>query len=68
MWGVVVRAVRLVFGLYLPVERARLIVAGLYHVNWINVIPGSFTLFFFVPYLSLIFFISLVEKGWIPFR
>ena len=67
MWGVVVRAVRLVFGLYLPVERARLIVAGLYHVNWINVIPGSL-LFFPVPYLSLIFFISLVEKGWIPFR
>ena len=54
MWGVVVRAVRLVFGLYLPVERARLIVAGLYHVNWINVIPGSFTLFscsLFITYI-----------------
>ena len=50
MWGVVVRAVRLVFGLCLPVERARLIVAGLYHVNWINAIPGRFSLFP-VPYL-----------------
>ena len=33
------------FGLYLPVEGARLIAAGLYHVNWLNVIPGWFTLF-----------------------
>ena len=41
MWGVVVRAVRLVFGLYLPVEGARLIAAGLYHVNWLNVIGGE---------------------------
>ena len=66
MWGVVVRAVRLVFGLYLPVEGARLIAAGLYHVSWLNVIPGWFTLFP-VPYLSFISFISLVEKGWISF-
>ena len=41
MWGVVVRAVRLVFGLYLPVEGARLIAAGLCHVNWLNVIGGE---------------------------
>ena len=54
MWGVVVRAVRLVFGLYLPVEGARLIAAGLYHVNWLNVIPGRFSLFscsLFITYI-----------------
>ena len=52
MWGVVVRAVRLVFGLCLPVERARLIVAGLYHVNWIMLFLGGFPFFLFLAYLS----------------
>ena len=51
MWGVVVRAVCLVFGLCLPVERARLIVAGLYHVNWIMLFLGGFPFFLFLTYM-----------------